>query len=51
MKIDFLAKLLIILAITGFLGGCSSKPRDVKSPCVGIEGSPCERRPANADVG
>lgn len=30
-----------------FIVGCSSKTREVKSPCAGAEGSPCERRPVN----
>lgn len=29
------------------IAGCSSTPREVKSPCAGAAGSPCERRPAN----
>jgi hypothetical protein len=33
------------------LQACSNAPDDVKSPCVGAEGSPCDRRPVNADMG
>jgi hypothetical protein len=29
------------------LSGCASEIKDLKSPCVGAEGSPCERRPVN----
>lgn len=27
--------------------GCTNATPDLKSPCVGAEGSPCDRRPAN----
>jgi len=37
---------LISLALT-FLTACSNKEPDLKSPCVGAEGSPCDRRPVN----
>lgn len=38
---------LIVVASFG-VASCSSEPKEVKSPCVGIEGSPCERhRPVN----
>jgi len=48
MKIDFLPKLPAILVLLAFLTGCTSKPRELKSPCVGIDGAPCARRsPAN----
>ncbi|MCC7259894.1 MAG: DUF2706 domain-containing protein [Alphaproteobacteria bacterium] len=29
------------------LSACTSKPHEVKSPCVGGDGSPCVKRPAN----
>lgn len=32
------------------LPGCSNKEPDLKSPCVGAEGSPCVRRAVNADM-
>lgn len=31
------------------LAACSNKQEDLKSPCVGAEGSPCDRRPVNAE--
>jgi hypothetical protein len=37
--------LLGLLAIAAT--GCASKQPDLKSPCVGAEGSPCERRTVN----
>lgn len=40
--------MLITVVLMAVLGGCSQKQKDLKSPCVGAEGSPCERRaPAN----
>ena len=38
--------LLIGLALLS-LPSCSQKDTDLKSPCVGAEGSPCDRRPVN----
>lgn len=35
--------LLVFAAIIG-VSACSSKPEELESPCVGIEGSPCEKR-------
>ncbi|MDE3059792.1 MAG: hypothetical protein KGJ06_02130 [Pseudomonadota bacterium] len=29
------------------MSGCSNKEPDLKSPCVGADGSPCARRPVN----
>ena len=41
---------LLILALfaTG-LSACSKPQEDLKSPCVGTAGSPCDRRPVNLD--
>lgn len=36
-------KIFAITLIVG-LSACSTKPPEVKSPCVGTKGSPCERR-------
>jgi len=38
--------LLVVLALT-LLPACSNKEPDLKSPCVGDDGSPCARRPVN----
>lgn len=38
--------LLPILALT-FLAACSNEVHDLKSPCVGAEDSPCDRRAVN----
>jgi len=43
-----MARLILIGALMAVvLGGCSNKASDLKSPCVGNEGSPCARRPVN----
>lgn len=40
--------LLLVLAMT-FVAGCAEKREDLRSPCVGDEGSPCgPRRDVNA---
>lgn len=39
--------LMIVLAMT-LVVGCSKKRDDLKSPCVGAAGSPCEKRSVNA---
>ncbi len=40
---------LIALALIA-LSACTTKTEDLKSPCVGIEGSPCgPKRSANPD--
>lgn len=44
MRIITLALVFSALALTG----CSKPKQDLKSPCVGIEGSPCgDRYPVN----
>ncbi|MEZ5690755.1 MAG: hypothetical protein R3D71_03720 [Rickettsiales bacterium] len=40
-------KLIFTAFILSVITGCSNAPPDLKSPCVGAEGSPCERRPVN----
>ena len=40
--------LIIALALTA-VAGCSKKRDDLRSPCVGAEGSPCEKRPVNVN--
>jgi hypothetical protein len=43
-------KILTLLLIAGVaLGGsaCASKTPELKSPCVGAKGSPCEKRGIN----
>lgn len=39
----------IILAVIAMqlLAACSNPVQDLKSPCVGAEKSPCDRRPVN----
>ncbi len=44
-------KIALILMIASVAQGCSSKPpAPLKSPCVGIQGSPCSRTPINGHV-
>lgn len=49
-----MVKLLTLLAVFGaviMISACQSQPKETKSPCVGIEGSPCgPRRSANPDI-
>ncbi len=37
-------KLWILLALPLLLAACDKKIEDLKSPCVGAEGSPCDKR-------
>ncbi len=44
-------KLLLVTALLATLSACSMAQPDLKSPCVGAEGSPCDRRaPVNNNV-
>lgn len=38
---------LLLTAAVLLATGCSNKIKDLTSPCVGAQGSPCERRPVN----
>ena len=41
-------KHILLIAMLGMLAACSNPVEDLKSPCVGKDGSPCDRRaPAN----
>lgn len=40
-------KLLAAMVVVSALSACSNPHPDLKSPCVGSEGSPCDRRPVN----
>ncbi len=42
-----MSRFVIVMVMLTVLAGCSSKIEDLKSPCVGAEGSPCDRRPVN----
>lgn len=37
-------KLLLVAVIFSALSACSNKTEDLKSPCVGADNSPCDRR-------
>ncbi len=41
------ARFLLIAVVLSALSACSNPHLDLKSPCVGAEGSPCDRRPVN----
>lgn len=41
------AKIFVIVAAFAALSACSRPQPDLKSPCSGAEGSPCDRRPVN----
>lgn len=43
-------KKLLCIAIVLAVSACSGKPETLKSPCVGIENSPCVRMPINEGV-
>lgn len=43
-----LRRVFTIFGLALFLAACSSKVEDLKSPCVGADGSPCVKRPANS---
>lgn len=43
---DMMRTVLILTAVL-LASACSNKQPDLLSPCVGAEGSPCERRPVN----
>lgn len=40
-------KLALVATVLAVSAGCSQKKEDLKSPCVGAEKSPCDRRPVN----
>lgn len=41
-------RIVIALCLIALVTGCQSKKReDLKSPCVGAAGSPCEKRNVN----
>lgn len=42
-----MTRLVLIGVLLAVLSGCSNRVTDLKSPCVGAENSPCDRRPVN----
>lgn len=44
------AKLLLVAVVLSALSACSNPHPDLKSPCVGAEGSPCDRRSVSNNV-
>jgi hypothetical protein len=42
-----MVKIVIISLALTVLSACSQKQVDLKSPCVGAQDSPCDRRPVN----
>jgi hypothetical protein len=47
-----LVRLMICAALLGGLPACDHfrKDTELRSPCVGAEGSPCDRRPVNGPL-
>lgn len=43
-------KILVLSTVFVLLAACSSKHEDLKSPCVGIEKSPCNFQPINERI-
>ena len=43
-------KMILAAMALLFIGACSAAPDDLKSPCVGDKGSPCDRRAVNDNV-
>ena len=43
-------KILFMIAVLATISACSSTRPDLKSPCVGADGSPCDRRAVNNAV-
>lgn len=44
-----MTRMIVMGMVLLLLPACTSKQVDLKSPCVGAEGSPCDRRPVNAE--
>jgi len=42
-----MSKVILISVALLLLAACSNSQPDLMSPCVGAEGSPCDRRPVN----
>lgn len=40
-------KRLSFIALVLAVAACSGRSEDLRSPCAGIDGSPCVRRPVN----
>jgi hypothetical protein len=40
-------KIMLLVALLTTLSACAPTRQDLKSPCVGGDGSPCDRRPVN----
>ena len=40
-------KIIVVGLLLALLPACSQKEPDLKSPCAGAAGSPCDRRPVN----
>ena len=42
-------KIILMLCLVTAVPACSNKTEDLKSPCVGGDNSPCDRRPVNGN--
>ncbi len=43
-------KIMLALVVMVMVQGCTKEMPELKSPCVGSEGSPCDTRPVNKSV-
>jgi hypothetical protein len=47
---NVIMRMLFLAIVLSFgVSACSSPTKELKSPCVGLEGSPCGKRSANPD--
>lgn len=42
-----MSRVVLATTLLLLLAACSNEVQDLKSPCVGAEGSPCDRKPVN----
>ena len=42
-----MTRIIMLGILAAMLSSCSNEVVDLKSPCVGAEGSPCDKRPVN----
>ncbi len=42
-----MARFILVSAVLALLSACSNEIIDLKSPCSGAEGSPCDTHPVN----
>lgn len=47
MRSSGICKYVLVSILLSLTACAAPKKEDLKSPCVGAQGSPCERRPVN----